>query len=314
MDDIYAALIGEPPTEQEKLQALAAKLRNRSQLGQLGMLTGDKILAPMGAGIGKQTEEQAGQIGQWTSNIRNREANAQLARDAQAARAAEGQFDRDFTKEQNALERALKRELEGMQQARYGAADKKLEAAEEKLLQKDTISYGKALGAAGIPELRKGINDANKVLSTYEGKGIPGVFPGMGMVPNIMKGEEGRKVTTALQGVKNVLLRARSGAAVTEQEYERLQDEMFGAGATDQSFREAWQYLQNKVEAAESSLAGAYGPDVVNRYTIQRQRATPYDVLAAGGTAAPAGTATPAEDPNRILTPAEWKARKAGAK
>jgi hypothetical protein len=122
MVDIYSAIVGEPPTEREKLDALAKKLRGRSMVGQLGMLTGDKVLAPMGAGIGKEVEEQAGTIGGYQA--RRRELTAQEAMRAASAleRAKQAELDRAhdeamlnrrqaFDANQNALGRALDKEL-----------------------------------------------------------------------------------------------------------------------------------------------------------------------------------------------------------
>lgn len=125
MQDIYAAIVGEPPTEQEKLATLAKKLRNQQLVGQLGALTGDKVLSPMGQGIGKQVEEQAQTIGGYQA--RRRELDAQEAMRAASAleRAKEAELNRahdldllareqSFQAAQKAQDRALRKALEAM--------------------------------------------------------------------------------------------------------------------------------------------------------------------------------------------------------
>jgi hypothetical protein len=277
MVDIYSALIGEPPTDQEKLKALAEKLRGRSMIGQLGQITGDKVLAPMGAGISKQTEDQAGQIGQWTANIRNRAANAQLARDSQAARAAEGALDREFTGQQNALQRALQLELEKMQQGRYASADAKAEAANKKDLDKYAERYGKEIGKAELPALESYISDADAILSKYDGKSIPGI----GFMDfKARMTQEGSDARQGVQAVQNAMLKALSGAAVTESEAERLQTQMFGPLATEESFRKGWASLKRATQSRRENIERAYPTEALELYESRGKK--------PGGAAAPA--------------------------
>jgi hypothetical protein len=61
MDD-YLAMIGAAPTSREAQEALANSLRRRRSFGELGQITGDKVLAPMGAGMVGQADDYAKQI------------------------------------------------------------------------------------------------------------------------------------------------------------------------------------------------------------------------------------------------------------
>lgn len=63
MDD-YSILIGAAPTKEELQKMTAASLRRRRSFGELGQLTGDKVLAPMGASLSKQADAYAEQIQQ----------------------------------------------------------------------------------------------------------------------------------------------------------------------------------------------------------------------------------------------------------
>lgn len=62
MEDLYSALIGEGAGSGEKTAVIAAALRRRNQLGQLGMLTGDKMLSQVGKGLSGSADEYAEQL------------------------------------------------------------------------------------------------------------------------------------------------------------------------------------------------------------------------------------------------------------
>jgi hypothetical protein len=45
MDNLYDVLIGEAPTDADKAAATAAALRRRRAFGELGVLSGDRVLS-----------------------------------------------------------------------------------------------------------------------------------------------------------------------------------------------------------------------------------------------------------------------------
>lgn len=64
MSDIYAALTGATPTTEEQRNALVQALRGQKLMGQLGSLTGDPVLSPVGQNLMKGADTGAEQIGQ----------------------------------------------------------------------------------------------------------------------------------------------------------------------------------------------------------------------------------------------------------
>lgn len=62
MADLYSSLIGEAPSDKEKAAEVAAALRRRRSYGELGMLTGDKVLGRFGQGLVKQADDYATQL------------------------------------------------------------------------------------------------------------------------------------------------------------------------------------------------------------------------------------------------------------
>lgn len=64
MADLYSALIGGTPTTDEQRSALVQALRGQRLMGQLGQLSGDQVLAPVGASMIKGADTGAEQVGQ----------------------------------------------------------------------------------------------------------------------------------------------------------------------------------------------------------------------------------------------------------
>lgn len=62
MADLYQALIGAAPTDLQQQAELAAQLRRRRSFGELGSLTGDRVLQPFGQGMIKQADEYAKEL------------------------------------------------------------------------------------------------------------------------------------------------------------------------------------------------------------------------------------------------------------
>lgn len=79
MPDIYDTLIGAAPTDAEQQAAVAQLLRRRRNFGELGALTGDKVLQPFGGNMIKQVDDYAGQI----QDTRQRDTAHNLQKDYQ---------------------------------------------------------------------------------------------------------------------------------------------------------------------------------------------------------------------------------------
>src|SRR5947207_4260957 len=61
--DIYSALMGQLPTDQESQQALINALRGKNAMGALGAMSGDPNLAPFGRNLMSSTDQEATRIG-----------------------------------------------------------------------------------------------------------------------------------------------------------------------------------------------------------------------------------------------------------
>lgn len=74
MDDLYDFLVGGAP-KQDQVPAIVDELRRRRSLGELGALTGDRVLSPFGSSMVKQSDQYAGDI----ANIREKDVDNKRA-------------------------------------------------------------------------------------------------------------------------------------------------------------------------------------------------------------------------------------------
>lgn len=80
--DLYDILLGAAPTDPQKQATVAKQLRRRRSFGELGALTGDRVLQPFGQGLGKQADQYAEQI-QQTRQMDTDNAQTKSYQDAQ---------------------------------------------------------------------------------------------------------------------------------------------------------------------------------------------------------------------------------------
>jgi hypothetical protein len=125
--DIYSALIGEPPTEEEKLRALASQLRMRNNQGMVGQLTGDRVLAPFGTNLSKTANTQAEDLGQ-----RGETARYRKYQEATSTRADERQRAEQAWREKNAIAEQNLERAKMAQAARLSGEGNALRLAIEK--------------------------------------------------------------------------------------------------------------------------------------------------------------------------------------
>ena len=89
-------------------------------------------------------------------------------------------------------------------------------------------------------------------------------------LPDIFKGTEGRKNRAVLQKLFNIVLKDRSGAAVTEPELDRLKEE-FSSGLfkTDQDYINAFKIYKRILNNTISQAKAAYDPRAFDRWVGQ---------------------------------------------
>lgn len=124
--------------------------------------------------------------------------------------------------------------------------------------------------------------DTRRVEGAAEGGKLPEDIPGVGLIdrrlPRIALGERGRRVTQKLDNFRDKLLRMRSGAAITDQEYERLTKIVDGMG-TEGEFVNGVEMLSRELQSIEDTNRASFRPEVLdafnkNRMLIERGRSS----------------------------------------
>jgi hypothetical protein len=141
---------------------------------------------------------------------------------------------------------------------------------------KAVTKYADTLQKEGIPELETAVSGVENVLKLYDttgpdGKTVVGDAPGVGRLagalPAFMLSEEGNNLRQAVAQVRNIVLSARSGAAVTDQELRRLVEELgTGMGQSEESLRTGLQRVRERLEAIKTNAAAGVSDDVRRVY------------------------------------------------
>lgn len=277
--DIYRALIGEPPTEEEKLAALAAQLRMRNNQGMLGQLSGDKVLAPVGKGLSSAADEQAQQLGVRGESARYRKYQENASAGNLAQSAAEQKWREKNAVDERAHELALER-LRTEGDLKVAGA----RAAPTSMSEKDKAKYARQLShdldKANAPFLNssyKALDDALRpFVDPVTGGKKAGVkdIPGLGagsILPHALTSKEGRPVRQAVTNLRNQFLKMASGAAVTNPEAARMYEAIGTAlGGTDEDVLYGLGLLRSMKDSSEENIYAGYDPEVIEMYQGRR--------------------------------------------
>jgi len=117
---------------------------------------------------------------------------------------------------------------------------------------------------ADLSDLDVALSDAENMFNKYGDKNIPGLSQ-----LNIIERqtEEGAVNSGTVEAVKNILLKLRSGAAVTESEQERFLNEISGAKVMTDSLWKGWiSRIRKLVEQKKKDLFAGERQDVLDLY------------------------------------------------
>jgi len=119
MADIYSALLGQAPTTDEQRQTLISALRNQKLLGQLGSLTGDAVLAPVGQNLSTSADTEASRVGQLGLE------QAKEATQNEYRKAQQSNYEAERANQTSALAETMRHNKaeEGLKAAEYGIGE-----------------------------------------------------------------------------------------------------------------------------------------------------------------------------------------------
>lgn len=277
-------ILSQGPRDEDMQRALAGGLRRRQEISELGQLTGDRVITPMAQNLGQGVQREL--------------ALAATQKEKEAQRELTGEY-----YEQQASQSAL---ANTMAERRLNETIRHNKAMEERALttasnrlDADTRRLSAALTKAQAPEITSGIAAINAELAPYieNEQNLPGV----GGLANILPGltADARTMQDRLAKIRNIILKARSGGAVTPQEADRLLQEFSVRTLnTDEDFLRAWGDFTSAYETGIANIYAGYNDQTIDQYNQNLARQA--EATGPEGTAPSAGASPNIEGPKRV--------------
>jgi hypothetical protein len=207
-----------------------------------------------------QAHHKATEAGQQAT----REETARAHRQAETDRAA----NRNITVRGQNMVDARQRELTAV--ARSETSDRRATAAEQRVSDqrdKAVTKYADTLQKEGIPDFDAALSSLEGRLSKYKPGKAPGVGRVTGLLPDFVQGQEAEDLTNDIAAVKNTLLKARSGSAVSESELRRLVQELGTGGfRSEATVRGAVKKIRDRFEKVKANSAAGVTDEVKQEY------------------------------------------------
>jgi hypothetical protein len=202
-----------------------------------------------------------------------------------------------------------------------GRADREAQRSEKD--RDDRVRrLGETLEKAGLPELEQALGSVRGVLTQYTT--VPGYGRVMSMAPDFALSDEAQQVRSNMQMAANIILKSRSGAAVTNQEQQRfLREVALGKGMSEAALRNGWNNVFEAIEGKKQNLLATAPDDILEVYNsrspVRFDRRAPVDARLPTPTPSPgrtrtvpestrprAGAAPAADAPPTGVSPAVW--------
>ena len=243
------------------------------QMGNTGFMLpgqGEFVDSPMyteekrlGREARRDASEQQYQSRMDTARMRaEQEEQNRVLRRTLAAEAEAGRHER--AQERNALLLTLAG-LRGGNSAE--AAAERRAAAEEKRRNTDLQKFTASMDKGGIPEFESALGIVEQNLNKYPAGKLPGFGRIASLKPNMIATDEEQGVRADMQQAANILLKSRSGAAVTEGEMRRfLQEVAMGNFMDETTLRRGWSNVRKTFEGKKGNILSSVPADVLDVY------------------------------------------------
>lgn len=227
------------------------------------------------AGVQRQSIEQVADA--------NRQAMLQRTQDALAQRREAEDNRQQARTEGLVLRQAMAASSAG---AKSATAEIKLGADTDKRISKFTTTLDKA----GVPEFENSLTLVKEVFDKYPKGDIPGYGRIDSLRPDFLSSDEGVQARQKMQQAANVLLKSRSGAAVTNSEMNRFLTEVsMGKLMSADAVRTGWENVARTFESKKANLLSGINPADLEEYNSR-----------TGSSYSHGGRAAPPTTPKRI--------------
>lgn len=161
---------------------------------------------------------------------------------------------------------ARARDLAGLK-AQELEQNKRLSADAKNLdrVDKKVTAFATQLDKTNVPQFESLLGDIEADLAKY--KDIPGYGGIMGNLPIFLQSEEGKALRQKIATLRNLTLKDRSGAAVTNQELTRLLEELgTGMFKTDADLKRGLSGVRKNLDAVKQNVVAGIDDDTLTEY------------------------------------------------
>ena len=179
-------------------------------------------------------------------------------------------YQRQRDSEANALRMSLAElRAQGRASETDRAAEKADRAAEKAAanLDKDVQRYSTTIDKAGLPEVMNAAQAVRSVLSSNKSGSLSGFGRVQGLIPDALASNEMQANRALMQDAANIILKSRSGTAVTTPEQVRfLRAVGSGVGMDEATLRTGWSNVLSTIGARAASLGAGWAPAVHDEF------------------------------------------------
>ena len=154
-------------------------------------------------------------------------------------------------------------------------------------LDKKVNAFSTQLDKTNIPQFESLLSDIEADISRFAKGDIPGYGPVAGNLPQFMLTREGQMLRQKIAQLQNLTLKDRSGAAVTNQELQRLLNEIgTGVFSTDDQLRSGLANVRRNLDAVKRNVVAGVDENTLREYQarggLPLVRGEPQKPAAAG--------------------------------
>lgn len=278
--------------DSDALAAAEAKTRQYDPLAAISLMANNPAAAAAAASAQKSSKafapDKLGQSGYMLPETGQFIESPLYADEKDAAReaVAEGRRERlDAQAREGALRRSLEQQriddnrhfkelghslgLSMLELRRLGlekAGDARV-AREEKVVADRLQKFSSTMDKEAIPEFESALTIAEGRLMKHKPGQLPGYGRFEGAIPSAMASEEQQMARTDMMQAANILLKARSGAAVTDNEMRRfLMEVASGAFMTEAAMRNGWKNVRQTFNNKKQGVLAGVDDDILNVY------------------------------------------------
>lgn len=152
----------------------------------------------------------------------------------------------------------------GPADARVGEAAARAEDRRVQNIDREVTKFATALDKSNVPGFEAILSDIEKTITGLAD--LPG-FGQTGFLPAFMLSDAGKDLRRKIASLRNIELKDRSGAAVTDQELRRFLEELgTGLFQTDRDLKDALKNVRTRFEPVKQNLSAGVPDEVLSEY------------------------------------------------